>query len=177
MKALAGAQLLKDTFAALLNVPAADASAAYAMVALSNAPAADASAAGDKDVVEITGQRTREERDAENTKRAGNLDTEPEAPAKVPRTVDLVPSGAGSSSAASLAEGLGEVAGLAKLVDGLRAEQQQAALAWCKQNDAASVKFICLLEKDDAFVASMRLTPGGMNESVLRMRLAAIRNA
>ena len=54
LKALAGAQLLKDTFAALLNVPAADASAAYAMVALSNAPAADASAAGDKDVVEIT---------------------------------------------------------------------------------------------------------------------------
>ena len=106
-----------------------------------------------------------------------NLDEEPDAPAKVPRTVDSVPSGAGSSSAASFAEGLGEVAGLAELVDGLRAEQQHAALAWCKQNDTASVKFICMLEKDDAFVASMRPTPGGMNESVLRMRLAAIRNA
>ena len=136
----------------------------------------DPSAASDEDDVEITGERTREERDAENKRSAAAALLEL-APAKVPRTVDPVPSGAGSSSAASLAEGLGEVAGLAKLVDGLRAEQQQAALAWCKQNDTASVKFICLLEKDDAFVASMRLTPEGMNESVLRMRLAAIRNA
>ena len=92
-------------------------------------------------------------------------------------TAAPAPSGAGSSSAAPLAEGLGKVAGLAALVGDLWPEHQEAALTWCKDNEASSVQCICAADKDDAFVASMSLKPGGVTEVVLRKRLDKIRQA
>ena len=80
----------------------------------------------------------------------------------------------GSSSASAGVEGLERVGGLAKLVTHLSADHQAAALKWCEDNDADTVEGICLAEMDDAFVASMSLKAGGVNEVMVRKRLAAI---
>jgi len=131
----------------------------------------------------LTGERTREERDAEGRKRAIDLDSGAGNASKVTKVEEAASSSGSAISAPAAAApggsaaGLVKVAGLAQLVAHLSANHQAMALKWCEENDADSVHAIVMTEMDDAFIASMSLKVGGVNEVLLRKRLAAIRDA
>jgi len=161
--------------------------------------AATSSDEADTDV-QIAGERTREERDAEGRKRAINLDTDdqPAAP-KAARTESAAASSAARSSSAapsssaaaaipppaasltsasstSSVPGLDQIHGLATLMAGLPSYIQAAGVKWCEDNEADSTAMIVEAELDDAFVAALSLKPGGARELVTRKRLAALRS-
>ena len=134
------------------------------------------SATSTSDDVVLTGERTREERDAEGRKRAIDLDSVAGSASKHPKAEAAAASSSENSGAAPCTE-LDKVDGLAKLLAHLSADHRAMALKWCVDHDADSVNVIVLMEMDDEFVASMGLKVGGLNERLLRKRLAVIREA
>ena len=112
--------------------------------------------------VEIKGERTLEQRNAELMRDAVDCDPD-EPPASRKRRRET--------------KSVADVAGLEELVQGLRDDVQSAALARCIEMDCSSVDVLIEAEHDDSFVSALSLNPNGSVAIVVRKRLAKARGA
>ena len=128
----------------------------------------------DDDEVQLVGERSRQEKDAELRKRA--IDLEAESPADGKRAkADAQPSTSAAATAASTID-LAGVLGLSALLEHLSDAVQRAALAWCVENEVTAVVLICEAEAEDAFVDALPIKPTSIPAITLRKRLAKLRD-
>ena len=127
-------------------------------------------ASSSTDGVEVTGERSLAERDAELRKSALDLD-EP-ASKRVKAEHEAEPAAAASSSAAPQ---LDSVRGLKELMTDMPGRVEQVALDWCKEQQLTAVSLVAEAELDDIFIGAMPIPQSGVLAVVLRKRLAKMR--